>query len=136
MYNVVYIGLWLILSTIVIQFFVVTWLHRTQKRYKVGYIDPELGQASLLFRAHRTFWNSIENIIPMFGMSLIAILAEYDPKKLSILVWLYAIMRILHMIIYYKIATEKNPSLRSIPWAIGFLAGFYFMIDLGVYLLI
>ena len=46
MYNVVYIGLWLILSTIVIQFFVVTWLHRTQKRYKVGYIDPELGQAS------------------------------------------------------------------------------------------
>ena len=40
------------------------------------------------------------------------------------------------MILYYKIATEKNPSLRSIPWAIGFLAGFYFMIDLGVYLLL
>ena len=77
MYNVVYIGLWLILSTIVIQFFVVTWLHRTQKRYIVGYIDPELGQASLLFRAHRTFWNSIENIIPMFGMSLIAIPVSY-----------------------------------------------------------
>ena len=30
-----------------------------------------------------------------------------------------------HMILYYKIATERNPSPRSIPWAIGFLAGFY-----------
>ena len=35
---------------------------------------------------------------------------------------------------YYKIATEKNPSPRSIFWAIGFLANVYLAIDLGIFL--
>ena len=39
------------------------------------------------------------------------------------------------MIFYYKIVTDKNPSPRSIFWAVGFLTNFYLMIDLGIFLL-
>jgi glutathione S-transferase len=99
-------------------------------------IKSELGQSSIVFRAHRTFQNSLENIIPVLGMAIVAMLSGYSAYKLSIIIWVYAISRIIHMILYYKIATNKNPSPRSIFWAISFLASFYLMIDLGIFLLI
>lgn len=130
------IGLWLILVTIMIQAMVAIRVHRAQKGgYTPGVIKPELGQLSFVFRAHRTFQNSMENIVPILGLAFIAIFAGYSAFKLSIIVWVYAIARIAHMILYYKIATEKNPSPRSIPFIIGFFANFYLMIDLGIFLL-
>ena len=112
-------------------------VHRRQSGgYSPGVIKSELGQSSIVFRAHRTFQNSLENIIPFLGMAIIAMLSGYGAFKLSIIIWTYAISRIIHMILYYKIATNKNPSPRSIFWAIGFLASFYLMIDLGIFLLI
>ena len=130
------IGLWLILVTIMIQAMVAIRVHRAQKGgYTPGVIKPELGQSSFVFRAHRTFQNSMENIVPILGLAFIAIFAGYSAFKLSIIVWVYAIARIAHMILYYRIATEKNPSPRSIPFIIGFFASFYLMIDLGIFLL-
>lgn len=136
-YNSSLLGIWLILATIVVQAVVAVRVHRRQSGgYSPGVIKPELGQSSIVFRSHRTFQNSLENIIPVLGMAIIAMLSGYDAFKLSIIVWTYAISRIIHMILYYKIATDKNPSPRSIFWAIGFLANFYLMIDLGIFLLI
>ena len=136
-YNSSLLGIWLILATIVVQAVVAVRVHRRQSGgYSPGVIKPELGQSSIVFRAHRTFQNSLENIIPVLGMAIIAMLSGYDAFKLSIIVWTYAISRIIHMILYYKIATDKNPSPRSIFWAIGFLASFYLLIDLGIFLLI
>jgi len=130
------IGLWLILATIMIQAMVAIRVHRRQKGgYKPGIVDPSLDHSSFVFRTHRTFQNSIENVIPILGMAVIAMLAEYSASRLSIIIWIYAISRIIHMILYYKIATNKNPSKRSIFWAIGFLVSLYFMVDLGLYLL-
>ena len=130
------IGLWLILVTIMIQAMVAIRVHRAQKGgYTPGVIKPELGQSSFVFRAHRTFQNSMENIVPILGLAFIAIFAGDSAFKLSISVWVYAIARIAHMVLYYKIATEKNPSPRSIPFIIGFFANFYLMIDLGIFLL-
>ena len=135
-YQSVFLGLWLILATIIVQAMVAIRVHRRQKGgYKVGVIKPELGQSSIVFRAHRTFQNSLENITPLLGMAIIAALIGYSSFKLSIIVWVYAIARIMHMILYYKIATDKNPSPRSIFWAVGFLTNFYLMIDLGIFLL-
>ena len=135
-YQSVFLGLWLILATIIVQAMVAIRVHRRQKGgYKVGVIKPELGQSSIVFRAHRTFQNSLENITPLLGMAIIAALMGYSSFKLSIIVWVYAIARIIHMILYYKIATDKNPSPRSIFWAVGFLTNFYLMIDLGIFLL-
>ena len=129
------IGLWFILVTIVVQAMVLIHLHRKQPNYKVGVIDPSLGQESLFFRAYRTFWNSMENIVPVLGMALIARVSGYSATKLSIILWTYAIARVFHMILYYMVATDQNPSVRSIFFGIGFLATFYLIIDLGLYLI-
>jgi len=135
MYQNVFVGLWLILTTIVFQAIVMVGAHRAVKDYKVGKIDPNLGQESFFFRSYRTFWNSLENIIPILGMIIVAILAGYSPFKLGIITWIYAISRIIHMLLYYYIATEKNPSPRSLFWSIGFIDSLYLIIDLGIYLI-
>ncbi len=136
-YQSVFLGLWLILATIIVQAMVAVRVHRRQKGgYNVGVIKPELGQSSIVFRAHRTFQNSLENITPLMGMAIIAALSGYSSTKLSVIVWLYAIARIIHMVLYYKIVTDKNPSPRSIFWAIGFLANLYLMVDLGIHLIL
>jgi uncharacterized MAPEG superfamily protein len=136
-YQPVFLGLWLVLATIIVQAMVAIRVHRRQKGgYNVGVIKPELGQSSIVFRAHRTFQNSLENITPLIGMAIIAALSGYDSTKLTVVVWVYAIARIAHMVLYYKIATDKNPSPRSIFWAIGFLTNLYLMIDLGVHLIL
>ena len=134
-YQSVFLGLWLALSTIVFQAMVLIHTHRRQKGYKVGVMDPSLGQDSFLFRSYRTFWNSLENIVPMFGMTAIAIFSGYSTYKLSLIVWVFAITRIVHMLLYYVIATEKNPSIRSIFYVIGFFANVFLMVDLGLYLI-
>ena len=106
-YEFVFLGLWLILSTIVFQATVFIRAHRRTKGYKVGVMDSSLGQDSFLFRSYRTFWNSLENIVPLFGMSVIAVLSGYNAETLNIIVWIFAITRIIHMLLYYFIATEK-----------------------------
>ena len=121
----------------VIQAMVAVRMHRRQEGgYKPGILKPSLDHSSIVFRTHRTFQNSLENIIPLLGMAFIAVLSGYGSFKLSIIVWIYAIARIIHMILYYKIATKKNPSPRSIFWAIGFLTNLYLMIDLGIFFFI
>jgi uncharacterized MAPEG superfamily protein len=134
-YQITFIGLWLILTTIVVQAIIMVGAHRAEKDYKVGKIDPDLGQESFFFRSHRAFWNSLENIIPFLGMSIIAILADYSAFKLGIVVWIYAISRIIHMLLYYYIATEKNPSPRSLFWVLGLLATIYLVVDFGIFLI-
>ncbi len=137
-YQTVFIGLWLILFTIIFQLMVMVGADkkRLEKGYKIGVIDPSLGQKSFLFRSYRTFWNSLENIVPILGMSLVAIFAGYSSFKLSIVIWTYAISRIIHMFLYYFIATEKNPSPRSLFWVLGLLATLYLVIDLGIFLIL
>lgn len=136
-YQSVFLGLWLVLATIIVQAIVAVRVHRRQKDgYNVGVIKPELGQSSIVFRAHRTFQNSLENITPLMGMAIIAALSGYDSTKLTVVVWVYAVARISHMVLYYKIATDKNPSPRSIFWAIGFLTNLYLMVDLGIHLIL
>ena len=69
-------------------------------------------------------------------MTIIAILAGYDANGLMIIVWIYAISRIIHMLLYYIVATDKNPSIRSIFYIIGFIANLYLMVDLGIFLIL
>ena len=133
-YQSTFIGLWLILSTIIIQAIILIRSHRRQKTYQVGVMDSTLGQESFLFRSYRVFWNSLENIVPIFGLALLAILSGYDAYLLSLVVWIYALTRIFHMFLYYMIATNKNPSIRTVFYLIGFFATLYLMIDLGIFL--
>ena len=132
-----FIGLWLIVATIIVQAMVAVRVHRRQEGgYLPGVLKPSLDHTSIVFRTHRTLQNSLENLIPLLGLVVIALMSGYESKKLSIIIWVYAISRIIHMVLYYKIGTNKNPSPRSIFWAVGFLTTLYLMIDLGVFLII
>jgi len=125
------LGLWVILTTIVIQALIASVAHRRQKVYVPGIVDAALGHSSFVFRSDRTFRNSLENIVPLFGLAILAILTGYDAGRLAIVVWVYAVARIIHGLLYYVIATEKNPSPRSYFYMIGFLATLFLMVDLG-----
>ena len=124
------IGLWLVLTTITLQAVIATGAHRRQSKMVPGIVDPALSHDSFVFRSDRTFRNSLENIAPFFGLSVLAMLAGFSPDRLAIAVWVYALSRLLHMILYYRIATEKNPSPRSYFYAIGLLTT---LISLGIW---
>ena len=103
------LGLWLILVTIVIQAMVAVRVHRRQEGgYMPGMLKASLDHSSIVFRTHRTYQNSLENIVPLLGMAFIGMLCGYGALKLSIIIWVYAVARILHMVLYYKIATKKK----------------------------
>ena len=135
-YTSTFIALWVVLLTIVVQALVAVRTHRKQSKVIPGVLDSNLGHDSFVFRSDRAFRNSLENIAPLFGLATIAVLAGFDPMRLSIAVWVYALARILHSILYYAIATEKNPSPRSYFYLIGLIATLYLLVDLGVFLIL
>ena len=130
------IGLWLVLTTITLQAVIATGAHRRQSKMVPGIIDPALSHDSFVFRSDRTFRNSLENIAPFFGLSVLAMIAGFSPDRLAIVILVYALARLLHMILYYRIATEKNPSPRSYFYVIGLLATFFLIGDLGQFLIL
>ena len=134
-YKPVFFALWVILATIFAQAVVLIVAHRMQKNYKVGVIDSSLGQQSFLFRSYRAFWNSVENVVLIFPLVIVGILIDYDSNRLGIITWVYAVSRIGHMLVYYFIATDRNPSLRSVFWLFGFFAMAYLIGDLGLFIM-
>ena len=135
-YTTSLIGLWLVLTTITLQAVIATGAHRRQSKMVPGIVDPTLSHDSFVFRSDRTFRNSLENIVPFFGLSVLAMLAGFNAERLAIVVWVYALARLFHMIFYYRIATEKNPSPRSYFYMVGLLATFYLIGDLGQVLIL
>ena len=135
-YTTSLIGLWLVLTTITFQAIIATGAHRRQNKMVPGIVDTALSHDSFVFRSDRTFRNSLENIVPFFGLNVLAMLAGFSAERLAIVVWVYALARLFHMILYYRIATEKNPSPRSYFYMVGLLATFYLIGDLGQFLIL
>lgn len=127
-------GLWLILLTVFIQSAVASVAHRKQKYYVPGIVDNKLSHESFVFRSDRTFLNSHENLLMMFGPALLAMFVGMDAYWVGLLVWIYAIARIIHMALYYVIATEKNPSPRSYFYMVGNIATLVLLVQLGLHL--
>ncbi len=115
-------ALWFIVATVVVQSLIASMAHRKQNHYVPGVVDKALGHESFVFRSHRTFLNSLENISLFLFPALFAVLLGVSPLALAILSWVYALARLIHMILYYAIATEKNPSPRSYFYLIGLLS--------------
>ncbi len=134
-YNLAIWGLWFILTLLFIQSFIATIAHRKQSEYVPGVIDVKLGHTSFVFRSHRTHQNSLDNLPLILFPSLLAIMIGFDPTTLAIIVWIYAIARLLHMVLYYVIATEKNPSPRSYFYIIGWLDCGVLLVMLAMHLL-
>ena len=87
-----------------------------------GKIDPSLSHSSFVFRSNRTFANSLENITVMLGAAILAVMVGADAYWTGVVIWIMALARVLHMVLYYAIATEKNPSPRSYFYLIAVLA--------------
>jgi len=117
-----YLAIFIGIATLVVQTFVAMRAHRKQKQYIPGIVDEKLGHESFVFRSHRTYQNSLENAPLMFFTLILAMMVNVDPFTLAILAWVFVVARIIHMMLYYKIATEKNPSPRSYFFLIAFLA--------------
>lgn len=134
-YLISFWGLLFMLATMLLQTIVATGAHRKQSQYVPGIVDDALSHDSFVFRSHRTFQNSLENTPMMFGTALLAMLAGIGATGLAVTVWIYAIARFVHMVLYYKIATEKNPSPRSIFYAIAMLTNLVLLGMLTAHLL-
>lgn len=110
----------LLVLMVVIQSFVATIAHRKQKQYVPGIVNAELDHGSFVFRSHRTFQNSLENV-PIFVLS--AMLAMFVNMEAATLYWcvlIFTVARLIHMVLFYKIATNANPSPRSYFYLIAF----------------
>ncbi|MFC3022288.1 MAPEG family protein [Vibrio zhugei] len=121
-YHISLIGIWIVLATWMVQWAVATFAKGSQKDAIPGKIDSDLSHDSFVFRAHRTFMNSIENVPAMLGLSFLAIFSGATPYWCGIWICVFAVARIIHMALYYAIATEKNPSPRSYFFLVGVVA--------------
>lgn len=127
-------ALWLILLTMFIQSLVAMVAHRRQASYIPGIVDPNLSHSSFVFRSDRCFRNSLENSLIMIACIVLAMNLGMAAITLAWLAWIYALARIVHMVLYYAIATEKNPSPRSYFFGIGFICNLVLLIWLALLL--
>ena len=115
-------GITAIIGLLLIQWFIASKSKGSQKGAIPGKIDPSLGHESFVFRAHRTFMNTLENIPAMLGTSFLSILIGANAIWTAVFIWVFVACRIIHMILYYVIATEKNPSPRTYFFTLGLIA--------------
>ncbi len=134
-YTSALLGVWVILLTVFIQGMVASVAHRRQSRYVPGIVDHQLSHESFVFRSHRTFMNSQENLVLMLGTAMVSMLAGVDARWVAGAVWVYAIARLVHMWLYYVIATEANPSPRTYFFMIGLIANLALLGKLGLVLI-
>jgi len=116
-----------LVAMMVLQSFVATLAHRKQKSYIPGVVASELDHHSFVFRSHRTFMNSLENI-PLFILTaLLAMFLNFDASTLYWTILVYFVARLIHMVLFYKIATNTNPSPRSYFYMLALLTQVYLL---------
>ena len=121
-YFLAHLGLWLILFTMIVQATIAAVVKAKEPGAIPGTQPQKPQHSSFVFRAFRTNANTIENAVPTLGLITLSLFVEANALGLAALIWLYAISRIIHMSLYYVIATEKNPSPRSYFFLLGFFA--------------
>lgn len=131
----VYTAFYLYLVMLLVQWMVATFSKAKQPNAIPGKIDKNLSHDSFVFRSHRTFQNTLENSALFVGTVLFAFVLNYQSPVFAICVWTYVIARIVHMVLYYAISTEKNPSPRTYFFLIGLLANVVMLVVVGLRLI-
>lgn len=121
-YQLAFWGVYVVLITLVAQMLAASVSKAGRPGAVPGKIDESLSHESFVFRAHRTFMNSLENLPLFLGTVFLAFFVGTDPTWVGVLVWAFALSRLAHMGLYYAIATERNPSPRSYFYSLGLLA--------------
>lgn len=134
-YTLVFSATLVILITVLAQAMVASISKARQPGAVPGKINESLSHDSFIFRSHRTFMNTLENLPLMLGTIFLAIFSGADPLWTAVAVWVFAIARLLHMALYYAIATEKNPSPRSYFYGLGLLANICLLVLIAIELI-
>lgn len=121
-YHLSFWGILIILSTLLAQSVVAAVSKAIQPGAIPGKINPNYGHDSFVFRSHRTIANSLENASIMLATAFLAILTGSNPLWTGIYVITFALARIAHMLLYYALTTNKNPSPRSFFYLLGLVA--------------
>ncbi len=121
-YTSTFTGLIVILATVLIQQLVASGKKAKAPGAIPGKMDDDLDHSSVVFRTQRTWMNSLENLPVMLGTILVAVVVGANASWTGLLVWIFAVARIVHMVLYYAIATNVNPSPRSWFFLVGLLA--------------
>ena len=74
---------------------------------------PALSHDGFVFRSDRTFRNSLENIAPFFGLSVLAMIAGFSPDRLAIVLGLCLGAPASHDF-YYRSPRRKTPARAAI----------------------
>ena len=130
-----YMAFYVYLIMLVVQWSVATLSKAKQPNAVPGKISDDLSHDSFIFRAHRTFHNTLENSALFIGTVLFAFVINYQSPIFAMCVWVYVIARLIHMALYYVIATEKNPSPRTYFFLISFIANIVMLILIGLRLM-
>ena len=130
-----YTAFYLYLVMVLVQWMVATFSKAKQPNAIPGKIDEDLSHDSFVFRSHRTFQNTLENSTLFVGTVLFAFVLNYQSPVFAICVWTYVIARVVHMVLYYAISTEKNPSPRTYFFLIGLLANVVMLVVVGLRLI-
>ena len=125
-------GIFVILLTVLVQSLIAAGSKASQPGAIPGKMDESLSHSSFVFRSNRTVLNSLENLPVMLGTSFLALFSGADVMWTGVLIWSFALARILHMALYYGIATEKNPSPRSYFFLLGVVANIALLVFVGL----
>lgn len=117
----------LLIAMVVLQALIATAAHRKQTEYIPGIVDDKLDHFSFVFRSHRTFINSLENVPVFILTAFLAMFASVEPATLVWTISIFTAARFIHMVLFYKIATNKNPSPRSYFYMIGLIAQLFLL---------
>src|SRR5690554_1641163 len=128
-------GIWVILATVFVQWLIASGAKAKQPGAVPGKLDETLSHSSFVFRAHRAFQNSIENVPFFLAAAFLAIFVGVSSQWFAMSVWAFAFARIIHMLLYYGIATERNPSPRSYFFIIGVIANVVVLVQIALSLL-
>ncbi len=131
-YSLALWGIFVILVTVLVQAIIASVSKASQPGAVPGKMDESLSHSSFVFRSNRTVMNSLENSPLMVAAAFLAIFAGASASWTGILVWVFAVARILHMALYYAIATEKNPSPRSYFFLLGVIANIALLVFIGI----
>lgn len=135
-YTIAFLGLWALLTLLFAQWFIASMVKARDPNAVPGKISQDLSHESFVFRAHRTFMNSLENTPLILGTFFLAIFAGVHALFTASCIWLIFVARVGHMLLYYKISTEKNPSPRSYFFGLGLLATLVLLTGTGVSLIL
>lgn len=131
-YTLAFWGVLIIISTVIIQGIIAATSKASKAGAIPGKIDESLSHSSFLFRANRTFMNSLENLTAFLGTAFLAIFVSADAFWTGVFIMVFALSRIIHMILYYMISTEKNPSPRSYFFLIGLASNIALLVLCGL----